>query len=315
MEPQGKLTTKDIVDLATKHGFDDCGISNVQTLSQDASLMETWLSKGYHGEMQYLENNRDKRYNPALLVEDARSVISVLYNYFPTQPQPGSNHYKISKYAFGKDYHQIIRRKLNAMLVDIQQVTGPVKARVFTDSAPVLDRAWAQKSGLGFIGKNSCLIHPRKGSFFFIGHIIISLDLSETPSNVHDYCGTCRRCIDACPTGAIVEAHVLDSRKCISYLTIEYKGELPAELKPDFGNWIFGCDICQDVCPWNKFSKPHQEPLFALSESLKAMNKNDWESMEQSKFDQLFSGSAVKRTGYSGLKRNIHFLTDSSTTE
>lgn len=315
MESKGELSANAVVEMALKQGFDDCGISRVQTLSQDAALMETWLSKEYHGTMHYLGNNREKRYNPALLVEGARTVISVLYNYFPTQPQPHSHHYKISKYAFGKDYHHIIRRKLKDLLDDIQQVTGPVNARVFTDSAPVLDRAWAQKSGLGFIGKNSCLIHPRKGSFFFIGHIITTLELPETPSNVHDYCGTCRRCIDACPTGAIVEAHVLDARKCISYLTIEYKGEMPAGLKSNFENWIFGCDICQDVCPWNKFSKPHQEPLFAMSESLKAMNRNDWETMDQSKFEQLFGESAIKRTGFAGLKRNIRFLTDSSETE
>ncbi|MBG0781831.1 MAG: tRNA epoxyqueuosine(34) reductase QueG [Bacteroidales bacterium] len=298
-----------IKDEAIRLGFDDLGISKAQQLPEDACLMEDWLQKGFQGDMSYLERNREKRYDPRLLVEGTATVLTVLQNYYPKEKLSENDNYKISKYAYGKDYHKLIRKKLQQLLQFIENHTGKLEgARVFTDSAPVLDRAWAQKSGLGFIGKNTCLIHPQKGSFFFIGHLLIPIGLRATENEITDYCGTCRRCIDACPTGALVDAHQLDARKCISYLTIEHKAELPDALKLHFEGWIFGCDICQDVCPWNRFSKPHHEPGFLLSEQLKKMRKDDWENLNQNTFNELFAGSAVKRTGFSGLKRNITFI-------
>jgi epoxyqueuosine reductase len=302
------ISYNEITAFAREVGFDECGISPAGQLEDHALHMESWLAKGFQGSMSYLERNRQKRYNPSLLVEGAQSVISVLLNYFPAEQLTENNSYQISKYAYGGDYHQLIREKLRKLLMMITEKTGPLTARVFTDSAPVLDRAWAQKSGLGFIGKNTCLIHPRKGSFFFIGHIISSLEVQSPTVEITDYCGTCRRCIDACPTAALVDAHVLDARRCISYLTIENKGELPAELKPAFGNWIFGCDICQDVCPWNRYARPHNEPAFLPINRLRNMNKDDWEGLDEQLFDELFTGSAMQRTGFKGLKRNIDFL-------
>jgi len=272
-------------------------------------LMEDWLQQGFQANMSYLERNREKRYDPRLLVEGTATVITVLQNYFPSEKLTEENNYKIAKYAYGKDYHKLIRKKLEKLLNFIENHTGKLEgARAFTDSAPVLDRAWAQKSGLGFIGKNTCLIHPRKGSFFFIGHLLIPIALEPSANEITDYCGTCRRCLDACPTGALVEAHRLDARKCISYLTIEHKGELPEALKQQFEGWIFGCDICQDVCPWNRFARPHNEPGFLLSEQLKKMQKPDWEKLDENTFNELFAGSAVKRAAFNGLKRNIDFI-------
>ncbi len=289
-------------------GFDDCGFSRAEALPQNAQWMEQWLEKGFQGEMSYLDRNKEKRYDPRLLVENTLTVVTFLFNYFPAEEVVSSDGYKISKYAYGADYHQLIRDKLMLLLQKIEVHTGPLQARAFTDSAPVLDRAWAEKCGLGFIGKNTCLIHPRKGSFFFIGHLFLPLDLEADQATVSDYCGTCRRCIDTCPTGALVQAHELDAQRCISYLTIEYRGELPAELKPRFKDWIFGCDICQDVCPWNRFSQPHNEPLFALKEELKAMKKDDWHQLTKEKYNHLFKKTAVERTKFEGLKRNIDFL-------
>ncbi len=297
-----------ISETSTSLGFDDCGFSEAGFLAEHASLMEQWLENGFQGDMSYLERNKEKRYNPTLLVENTRTVVTVLQNYYPSELLPESSGYKIAKYAYGSDYHQVIRNKLMLLLAEIEKVTGPLEARVFTDSAPVLDRAWAEKCGLGFVGKNTCLIHPRKGSFFFIGHLFLPIALEADQTTITDYCGTCRRCIDACPTGALVDAHQLDANKCISYLTIEYRGELPQQLKPQFNDWIFGCDICQDVCPWNRFAKPHQEPLFALKADLKDMQKSDWESLSKEQFSNLFKRSAVERTKFEGLKRNIDFL-------
>ncbi|MDO8896841.1 MAG: tRNA epoxyqueuosine(34) reductase QueG [Bacteroidales bacterium] len=299
-----------IIKEAQALGFDDCGISKADFMPEHAQLMEQWLEKDFHGEMSYLERNKEKRYDPRQLVENTRTIITVLQNYFPAETPSEEENYKISKYALGKDYHDVLREKLRRLLQSIETIAGHLEARVFTDSAPALDRAWAEKSGLGFIGKNTCLIHPRKGSFFFVGHIFLPVAIEETRQTVSDYCGTCRRCIDACPTGALVEAHQLDARKCISYLTIEYRGKLPADLKQNFNNYIFGCDICQDVCPWNRFAKPHKEPLFALSEELSNMKKEDWHKLDKEKFKKLFRGSAVERTKYEGLKRNIEFLKD-----
>jgi len=294
---------------ALRLGFDELGISKAQQLADDARLMEDWLRQGFQGSMSYLERNREKRYDPRLLVAGTATVITVLQNYFPKEKLPEEDNYKISKYAYGKDYHKLIRKKLQKLLNFIENQTGKLDGtRAFTDSAPVLDRAWAQKSGLGFIGKNTCLIHPRKGSFFFVGHLLIPIGLEATENEITDYCGTCRRCLDACPTGALVEAHHLDARKCISYLTIEHKDELPEALRQQFEGWIFGCDICQDVCPWNRFAKPHNEPGFLISEQLKKMRKPDWERLDENTFNELFAGSAVKRAAYNGLKRNIDFL-------
>lgn len=301
--------SQNILEEAVKLGFDDAGISYANRLDDDAEKMENWLSNGFQGDMSYLERNKEKRYDPRLLVENTASVITVLFNYFTHDKPAETANFKISKYAYGKDYHFVIRQKLKQLLAFIEVHAGKMDgARVFTDSAPLLDRAWAEKSGLGFIGKNTCLIHPRKGSFFFIGHLLLPVKLELTRKEITDYCGTCRRCIDACPTEALVAPHQLDARKCISYLTIEFRGELPKDLKMQFNDWIFGCDICQDVCPWNKFSTPHKEPQFMLSDQLKNMTKTTWQQMDQTKFNELFKDSAVKRTKFEGLKRNIDFL-------
>ncbi|MBU1368481.1 MAG: tRNA epoxyqueuosine(34) reductase QueG [Bacteroidetes bacterium] len=301
--------SKLIKEAALKLGFEACGIAEAAELVEDAALAESWLAKGFQGEMTYMERNKDKRYDPRLLVEQTQSIVSVLYNYFPGEQLPASNNFKISKYAYGKDYHKLIRDKLNELLAFVETHTGKLEqARAFTDSAPILDRAWAQKSNLGFIGKNTCLIHPEKGSFFFIGHLFLPVKLVAEKEEISAYCGSCRRCIDACPTGALVAPHELDARKCIAYLTVEHRSDLPQKLRPAFDDWIFGCDICQDVCPWNRFSKPHKEPLFMLSNELKKMRKSDWEELDKSKFNELFKGSAVKRTKFDGLKRNIEFL-------
>lgn len=310
--PTLSIGKQELSDLIKSHaisaGFFDCGISRAEYLDNDSLKMEEWLSQGYNGEMGYLERNKEKRYNPNLLVENAKSVITVLYNYYPSINLSNKDDFKISKYAYGKDYHFVIKEKLYAILNTIKEKTGNRNARVFVDSAPVLDRAWARKSGLGFIGKNTLLINKKGGSYFFIGHIIIDLELEyETEVNPRNYCGSCTKCINACPTNAIKENFV-DARSCISYLTIEHRSELPTTLKEKFNNWIFGCDICQDVCPWNRFSSPHNEPLFEPSESLTNMKKSDWIEMEKPKFSELFINSAVQRTGYSGLKRNIEFL-------
>ncbi|PKP52369.1 MAG: tRNA epoxyqueuosine(34) reductase QueG [Bacteroidetes bacterium HGW-Bacteroidetes-1] len=303
-----------IIDEATALGFDDCGFSKADFMGEHAELMESWLEKGFQGDMSYLERNKDKRYDPRKLVENTKTIVSVTQNYFPSETISNKDNYKISKYAYGKDYHHVIRTKLQKILQKIEEYSVPFEARAFTDSAPVLDRAWAERSGLGFIGKNTCLIHPRKGSFFFIGHLFLPFSLEENPVKSSDYCGTCSRCIDACPTGALVAPHQLDAQRCISYLTIEHKGELPSDLKTRFNDWIFGCDICQDVCPWNRFAKPHQEPLFLLSEGLKKLNKETWNNLTKDQYNKIFKGSAVQRTKYDGLKRNINFIKDPDST-
>jgi len=293
-------------------GFFDCGISKAEYLEEDAKRIESWLEKGMQGEMSYLERNREKRYDASKLVEGAQSVITVLYNYFPEKELPNSSYYKVSKYAYGKDYHFVIKDKLKKLLEKIEILSGKRTARIFVDSAPVLDRAYARKSGLGFIGKNTLLINRKGGSFFFIGHIILDLELSIDVETTANFCGSCTQCIDACPTGALIPFEV-DARKCISYLTIEYRGDkIPESFKGQWEKWIFGCDICQDVCPWNRSAKTHHEPLFEMSESLIKMRKSDWEVMDKLDFKALFKGTAVERTGYKGLKRNIKFMTDES---
>ena len=291
---------------ALRLGFLSCGISKSGFLEEEAPRLERWLNQNHHGQMSYMENHFDKRLNPNLLVEDAKSVISLILNYYPSELQ-NEESYKLSKYAYGQDYHFVIKEKLNQLLHSIQENIGEVSGRTFVDSAPVLDKAWAAKSGLGWIGKNSNLITKSVGSFYFIAELIIDLEL-EYDNPTTDHCGTCTACIDACPTEAIVAPYVVDGSKCISYFTIELKENIPSEMKGKFNDWAFGCDICQDVCPWNKFSKSHNEPLFNPHHDLLAMTKKDWEEITEETFKKVFKNSAVKRTEFKGLKRNIDFL-------
>ena len=291
---------------AKRLGFLSCGISKAEFLEDEAPRLENWLNKNMHGEMSYMANHFDKRLDPTLLVPDSKSVVSLLLNYFPEETQTNET-YKISKYAFGEDYHFVIKDKLKQLLNFIQNEIGEVHGRAFTDSAPVLDKAWAAKSGLGWIGKHSNLITKSSGSFYFIAELIIDLELDYDYA-VTDHCGSCTACIDACPTQAITEPYVVDGSKCISYFTIELKNEIPSDMKGKFDDWMFGCDICQDVCPWNRFSKPHKEPLFNSSKELLTMSKKEWEEITEEVFQKTFEKSAVKRTKYSGLIRNINFL-------
>ena len=291
---------------AKRLGFLSCGISKAGFLEEEAPRLEKWLNNNMHGEMAYMENHFDKRLDPTKLVDGAKSVISLLLNYYP-EVQQDSETYKISKYAYGKDYHFVIKEKLKELLFAIQENIGEVHGRAFVDSAPVLDKAWAAKSGLGWMGKSSTLLTRKVGSFYFIAELIVDLDLEyDTP--VTDHCGTCTACIDACPTEAIVEPYVVDGSKCISYFTIELKNEIPIEMQGKFDDWMFGCDVCQDVCPWNRFSKPHREPLFQPNSELLSLQKKDWEDITEELFQSLFKKSAVKRTKFTGLQRNIRFL-------
>jgi len=291
---------------AKRLGFLSCGFSKAEFLEEEAPRLEQWLNKNMHGEMQYMENHFDKRLDPRLLVDGAKSVISLLLNYYPHETQ-SENSYKVSKYAYGQDYHHVIKSKLRQLQEFISEEIGEVNGRAFVDSAPVLDKAWAAKSGLGWMGKHSNLLTQQIGSFYFIAELIVDLEL-EYNSPVTDHCGSCTACIDACPTEAIVEPYVVDGSKCISYFTIELKNEIPTSVKEKFDDWIFGCDVCQDVCPWNRFSKAHREPLFNPHPELLAMTKKDWEEITEDVFKKIFKKSAVKRTKYSGLERNIKFL-------
>ena len=299
--------TQLIKEEAHRLGFSFVGFSKADFLEEEAPRLEKWLKEKQHGEMSYMENNFDKRLDPRLLVEGSKSVISLLYNYYSDQKQSDPTAPKISTYAYGEDYHFVIKRKLKSLLHFIEDNIGQVDARVFTDSAPVLDRAWAKKAGLGWIGKNANLINKNQGSYFFIAEIILDLDLIYD-SPVQDYCGSCTKCIDACPTGAIIQPYVVDGSKCISYFTIELKEAIPQELKGKMDNWMFGCDICQQVCPWNSFSLQHNEPAFNPHPDLLSMTKGDWKDLQEDIFKELFRKSAVKRTKFSGLKRNITFL-------
>lgn len=299
--------TQLIKEEAHRLGFSFVGFSKADFLEEEAPRLEKWLKEKQHGEMSYMENNFDKRLDPRLLVEGSKSVISLLYNYYSDQIQSDPTAPKISTYAYGEDYHFVIKRKLKSLLHFIQDNVGQVDARVFTDSAPVLDRAWAKKAGLGWIGKNANLINKNQGSYFFIAEIILDLDLIYD-SPVQDYCGSCTKCIDACPTGAIIQPYVVDGSKCISYFTIELKEAIPQEVKGKMDNWMFGCDICQQVCPWNSFSLQHNEPAFNPHPDLLSMTKGDWKDLQEDTFKELFRKSAVKRTKFSGLKRNITFL-------
>ena len=302
-----KSTYSQLIKAEAKRlGFLSCGISKAAFLEEEAPRLESWLNKNHHGEMKYMENHFDKRLNPTLLVDDAKSVISLLLNYYPSEIQ-NTDSYKISKYAYGQDYHFVIKEKLKELLQTIQTEIGEVSGRAFVDSAPVLDKAWAAKSGLGWIGKNSNLLTQQVGSFYFIAELVVDLDL-EYDYATTDHCGTCTACIDACPTEAIVSPYVVDGSKCISYFTIELKENIPQEMKGKMDDWIFGCDVCQDVCPWNRFSKSHNEPLFHPNPELLSMTKKDWEEITEDTFKKVFKNSAVKRTKLDGIKRNIKFL-------
>jgi epoxyqueuosine reductase len=297
--------TRRIKTKAVELGFLSCGIAKSTFLEDEADHLETWLKKGYNGKMSYMENHFDKRLNPGLLVDDAKSVISVLLNYFPEKDLFKDNGYKISKYAYGEDYHFVIKDKLSQLLQFVKDEVGEVNARCFTDSAPVMDKIWAEKAGLGWVGKNGNLLSKQVGSFFFIGEIILDVELAyDIP--VNDHCGSCTKCIDACPTEAIVQPNVIDGSKCISYLTIELKDEIiPQEFAGKMDDWVFGCDVCQDVCPWNRFSLTHQVTEFEPKDELKDINLAE---LNQDVFNELFKRSAIKRTKFKGLKRNIDFV-------
>lgn len=291
---------------AKELGFDFCGISRADFLEEEAPRLEKWLKEGRQGKMAYMENHFDKRLDPTKLVPGAKSVVSLLYNHFPNEDLAQKGEYKIAKYAYGQDYHFVIKNKLKTLLERLQQEIGEISGRVFVDSAPVMERQWAAKSGLGWVGKNTLLINKEQGSFFFLAELIIDLEL-EPDGPIKDYCGTCTRCIDACPTDAIT-SYQLNASKCISYLTIELKEEIPAEFSGKLDNWIFGCDICQDVCPWNRFSKPHREPDFHPHGQLFEMKKDNWQELTKEVFQEIFRKSAVKRTKFEGLKRNIEMV-------
>lgn len=298
-----------IKSLAYDLGFSFVGIAKAEFMEEEAFRLENWLKEGRQGKMHYLENHFDKRVNPSLLVPGAKSVITLLYNYHNPEKQKDETAPKISQYAYGKDYHHILKAKLRLLLEHIQQQIGQtVAGRAFVDSAPVLERDWAKRSGTGWVGKNTLLIHPKAGSYFFLTELIIDLEL-DYDDPIKDYCGTCTKCIDACPTEAIdAEGYVMDGSKCISYLTIELKEALPSEFQGKMDNWMFGCDICQEVCPWNRFSKRHQEPDFEPHPDLLEMSKSEWLEITEETFRKIFKKSAVKRTKFSGLQRNIAFL-------
>lgn len=325
--------SKWIIEEAKQMGFDACGIAQATALEEESMHVEQWLESDYEGEMGYLTRNKEKRYDPRLLVEGTRSIVTVLYNYYPKQQIGDGEHFKIAKYAYGGDYHDVLKRKLRQLLERIETQTGKIDGvRVFVDSAPVLDRAWAVRCGLGFIGKNTLLIHPPMsltasrsqtqekeqtafrslrqcgGSFFFIGHLFLPIALAETGQELTNRCGRCTKCIDACPTHALEAPFHIDARKCISYLTIEYKGSLTGIDPKTFKGWMYGCDICQDVCPYNRFALPNKEREFQPSERLMAMRENDWKNLSEADFEVLFKHSAVQRAGYEGLKRNIEFI-------
>jgi len=315
-----ELTQKDktswIKGKATELGFLDVGIAKAEFLKEEADRLTDWLSKGYQGKMEYLENHFEKRTDPRKLVKNAKSVISLAYNYFPEDVINPEGEIKISKYAYGRDYHKVVKKKLKYFFKQINEKFGPVEGRFFVDSAPVMEREWALRAGLGWIGRNTLIINPRKGSFFFLAEIIIDVEL-DYDEPMTDYCGSCTKCVDACPTDAILgEGYVLDASKCISYATIELKDEyIPEAFSGQMEGWAFGCDICQDVCPWNRFSNPHEEKEFLPSAALKKLNDESLKHMTEEQFGELFEGSPVKRTGYAGLARNIDFVTGTNSEE
>ena len=307
MNTQITRNTELIKGYASKLGFLSCGISEACFLEDEAPKLEKWLKQNHHGKMNYMENHFDKRLDPRKLVPGAKSVVSLLLNYHTDENQYDTQAPKISKYAFGEDYHYVIKKKLKKFLKFISNEIGEVQGRVFVDSAPVMDKVWASKSGLGWIGKNTNLISKKVGSFFFIAELIIDLELEYDPPTT-DHCGNCTACIDACPTDALIAPYQIDSSKCISYLTIELKDKIPSEFKGKMDQWAFGCDVCQTVCPWNRFSEPHEVSEFEPNEKIMSMSKKDWEELTEEVFNDLFKNSAIKRTNFSGLKRNIKFL-------
>lgn len=288
---------------AKKLGFDYCGISKAEFLAEEAPRLENWLKNQQHGKMSYMKNHFDKRLDPTKLVPGAKSVVSLLYNYYPEKDLAREGEFKIAKYAYGQDYHFVVKDKLKTFMSQLQEQIGDIEGRVFVDSAPVMERQWAAKGGLGWVGKHTLLINKEQGSYFFLAELILDLDL-EPDGPIKDYCGTCTRCVDACPTDAITP-YQLDASKCISYLTIELKDEIPEEFAGKMENWIFGCDICQDVCPWNRFSKPHSQPAFTPHQQLGEMNRENWQELTREIFQEIFRKSAVKRTKIEGLVRNI----------
>lgn len=296
-----------IKNRAYELGFDNCGIARAEFLENEAPRLESWLKKGMHGQMSYMENHFDMRLDPRLLVEGAKSVISLTYNYYPEKKQRADS-YKIAKYAYGTDYHFVVKDKLRELLNFIQEEIGEVNGRAFVDSAPVLEHAWANKAGIGWVGKNSLTLSKQKGSFFFLSELILDLDLDYDEPIQTDHCGTCTKCLDACPTEAILPDRTVDGSKCISYFTIELKQEIPEEMSGKFNDWIFGCDICQDVCPWNRFSLPHKEEKFLPKEELLNYSKSDWQEITEEVFKKIFQKSPVKRTKFEGFKRNIRFI-------
>jgi epoxyqueuosine reductase len=296
-----------IKEEAKRLGFSYIGISKAERLDEEAKLLENWLNNSSHGKMSYMANHFDLRTDPAKLVPGAKSVISLMFNYYSEKKQPASAP-KISMYAYGKDYHQVLKKKLKSLLRFIRENIGDVDGRAFVDSAPVMEKAWAAKSGIGWMGKNTNIIHPKSGSYFFLAELITDLPL-EYDGPIKDYCGSCTACIDACPTEAIAKPYVVDGSKCISYFTIELKDELiPAEMKGSFNNWAFGCDICQQVCPWNRFSSPHREPDFEPPDAVMKMSKREWMEISEEVFNNLFKNSPLKRAKWKGLKRNLKFL-------
>ena len=302
------LHTRMIREEAARLGFSFAGIARAEQMDEEARRLESWLNAGMHGQMGYMANHFDKRIDPRKLVEGAKSVISLLYNYYPEQRQSDPAAPKISRYAYGEDYHFVLKRKLKDLLRFIGEEIGEVSGRCFVDSAPVLERDWARRSGVGWMGRNTMLINPKAGSYYFLAELILDLDLVYDHP-IRDYCGTCTRCIEACPTDAISPGgYVVDGSKCISYFTIELREAIPEEYRGQFDNWMFGCDICQEVCPWNRFSTSHSEPAFEPHPQLLEMTKGDWEELTEEVFRELFRRSAVKRTGFEGLRRNLGFL-------
>lgn len=302
------LHTQMIKKEAERLGFLSCGIAQADFLESEAPRLEKWLSKNMHGQMLYMENYFDKRLDPRLLVDGAKTVISLLMNYYPSHFQVDDS-YKLSKYAYGRDYHGVIKKRMSELTAFIRENIGEINSEIFIDSAPVLDKAWAVKSGLGWMGKNSNLITKKTGSFFFIAEIICDLDL-DYDTITTDHCGSCTACIDACPTQAIEQPYVVNGSKCISYFTIELQSQIPNEMKGKFDDWMYGCDVCQDVCPWNRFSKPHNEPLFEPRANLLELTKDDWNALNKETFNKVFKKSAVKRIKFEGLVKNIEFIKD-----
>ncbi|GCD78480.1 epoxyqueuosine reductase [Thermaurantimonas aggregans] len=290
---------------AVELGFNDVRFSKAEFLTEEAPRLERWLKAGYHGEMLWMENHFDKRLDPRKLLDGCKTIAVLSHNYFPSQ-NLSLEKYKISKYAYGEDYHRVLKDKLHQLMAEVQEKFGSIGFKTFVDSAPVLERAWASRAGIGWVGKHSLMLTKGLGSFYFLATLLLDVAL-EADDPVTDHCGTCTRCIDACPTQAIVKPYIIDSNRCISYLTIEYRKELPQEYQDKMNGWIFGCDICQDVCPWNRFATPHSEPRFHPSSAIKQTKDEVIEQMEKELFDQLFSKSAVKRTKFQGLKRNIDF--------